>query len=876
MNARADNSATLFLDALTSAKAVASHPAATAIACFHCGLDVPHDAEFAIEIDQRTERMCCVGCMSVAQTIIGAGMADFYRHRVGYSEKIDPYRLPLPPVVTGATMEQLATAKPYVRAEAHLYMTGLRCTACVWLAERTLSRLGGLEEATLNLTTQSARIRFDGAQLTTDTIVASLAAVGLGADVAEQHTRAHQRRQQRRTQLLEFGVAALCMMQVMMLVVPIYLADPSDISHDAKQLMAWTAWLLTLPVLLFSARPIFISAFRTALHTASSGYLGMDVPVALALLLTFVSSTVALVSQSGQHYFDAITMFVFLLLGARWLESSLRLRTAECIDRLSNARPLECQKLRDFPGSEQTQTVRADQLTVGDFISIRPGESVPADAVVIRGESEIDEALMTGESRPVARRTGEALIGGTVNTSSPLIAQVTSVGNNTLLARLGKMVENSLAYRPAFHGLAERAARWLAPATLLASATAALIWWQIDPSRAAEIAIAVLAITCPCAFALAAPAALASALATLTRDGLLVARGHLIETMAGATDVVFDKTGTLTKGEMQVTALQCEPADLPRVLALAVALERGAIHPAANAINTYAAAHHHSGVNTPIAETLRTVAGQGIEAMVDGRTYRLGKPEFAVPVALQAKFAAVSTTLSGTETLIALCSVVTCAMENEGKAGAIPAPVFAVFSLADPVRPDAAACIAALQGQGIKVHLLSGDSASVVNETARRLGIEPRYTRSAQTAEQKQQYVAEMVKHGAQIVAVGDGVNDALMLAEATGSIGLAQGATLTRLSADAVLASRSGELLTSLSNAFTLSRQTRRVIRQNLIWALAYNFVALPIAFAGYVTPLVAAFGMAASSLIVVINASRLSIGTNRQVPARVLSRSV
>ncbi|MFM7294318.1 MAG: heavy metal translocating P-type ATPase, partial [Burkholderiales bacterium] len=747
-------------------------------------------------------------------------------------------------------------------AETHLYLTRLRCAACVWLAEHTMGSLCGVEKATVNLTTQSARIRFDPAQLSIDTIVAALARVGLGAEPVEHQARAALRRQLRRTQLLEFGVAALCMMQVMMLVVPIYLADPGDISQDAKQLMSWSAWLLTLPVLLFSARPIFINAFRTAFHTAGSGYLGMDVPVALALLLTFVASTVALVTRSGQHYFDAITMFVFLLLGARWLESSLRLRTAEAIDRLSNARPLRCQRLVDFPQTERAATVRADQLAVGDFVSVRMGEAVPADAIVVRGESELDEALMTGESRPVARRAGDKLIGGTINITSPLIAQVTAVGNNTLLAQLGKMVESSLAYRPAFHGLAERVARYLAPATLLASAVAALVWWQIEPSRAAEIAIAVLAITCPCAFALAAPAALASALARLTKAGLLVARGHLVETIACATDVVFDKTGTLTTGEMRVTAILGDADQWERVLALAVAIERGSIHPAALAINRYAAAHLHHREAIPVAERLETIAGQGVEATIHGRIYRLGKPEFAIPAAFHARYAALLPSLSTNQTHIALCSTLRAADVGPEEANAPSQPVFAVFSLTDPIRPDAKACIAALQARSINVHLLSGDSAPVVTETAQQLGIAPRFTQSAQTAEQKRLYVAQLIKHGAQVVAVGDGVNDAPMLAEATGSIGLAHGATLTRLSADAVLATQGNQLLNVLTSAFVLSRQTRNVIRQNLAWALAYNLVALPLAITGSVTPLVAAFGMAISSLIVVINASRLGLG--------------
>jgi len=860
MNSRADS---LFAHDYPNSDAEAL--TSGALRCFHCGLRVATDMHFEVEIDRQKRRMCCVGCESVAQTILAAGLVDFYRHRIGFSEQLDPSTLLLDdapskvsePTFGHASVTTVPNASGATASELHLYLSGLRCAACVWLAERTLANLPGTISTTINLTTQSARIRFDANALHTAGIIDALARVGLGAEPAEHEARLIARKHQRRTQLLEFGVAALCMMQVMMLVVPIYLADAGDVSREAKQLMGWTAWLLTLPVLMFSARPIFVNAFRTAFHTASSGYIGMDVPVALALLLTFIASTVALVTDSGQHYFDAITMFVFLLLGARWLESSIRLRTAESIDRLANARPLVCERLTDYPASESAVTVRADHLRLGDVISIRPGECVPADAVILRGESEIDEALMTGESRPVARGVGDVVIGGTLNTGSPLLARVTAAGEQTLLSRLGKMVESSLMYRPAFQGVAERAARWIAPITLLLAAGAAIVWWQIDAGRAAEIAIAVLAITCPCAFALAAPTALASTLSRMTGDGLLIARGHLIETMATATDVVFDKTGTLTTGKMRIAAIHCKCSQLAHALRIAVCMERGATHPVAAAINTYALDYFGSAEGAaeyPVAAALTTLAGCGIEAQVNGRTYRLGKPDFAVPPVMRAQL--VATSLPRDETHIALCS----------SDGAHPA-LFALFSLSDPLRADAQSCVRRLQSGGLNVHLLSGDAEQVVATCAGQLGITPANSHSAQTPDQKQAYVAALVRSGARVVAVGDGVNDAPMLAAANGSIGLAQGATLTRLTADAVLAANRGQLLTTLADAVDTSRKTQRVIRQNLQWALVYNVVAVPLALLGLVTPLIAAFGMALSSLIVVLNASRLRATPRRLV---------
>jgi Cu2+-exporting ATPase len=826
--------------------------------CFHCGLDVPDNTDFTLEIDQRMRRMCCVGCLNVAQTIIHAGLVDFYRHRVGFSDQFDPSNLPAPDALQASSSDNpaaISERKTPSPAQLTLYLHGLRCAACVWLAEHVLNSVPGVDRISVNLTTQVARVRVDQNRSSETTIVAALARVGLRAEPAEHEARMQARKLQRRTQLLELGVAALCMMQVMMLVVPIYLADPSDISNDGKQLMSWAAWLLTLPVLLFSARPIFLNAFRTVSHTLKDGYVGMDVPVAIALLLTFVSSTVALITQSGQHYFDAITMFVFLLLGARWIESSLRLRTTESIDRLTNATPLRCLKLVDYPASESTLNISAAKLSVGDLVSIRPGESVPADAIVVRGQSELNEALMTGESRPVPRREGDALIGGTINMHSPLVARITAVGDKTLLSRLGQMVEAGLLYRPQFQGVAERAARWLAPGTLITAALAAVLWSQIDPTRAAEIAIAVLAVTCPCAFAIAAPVALASALSRMTHDGLLVARGHLVETLARATDVVFDKTGTLTTGRMAVSTFECDPKKRMEALQVAASLEQGAIHPAAAAIIGYA---HQSGVgDVPVATSLVSVPGEGIEGTVAGRRYRLGKRSFVTSQPIDpAPSPAPSTSLVETEIVLA-------SMDKD-------CALVATFRLADPIRADADRCIDQLTRSGIRVHLLSGDGEAVVNAVATRLGIAAERTLASQLPQHKQAYVAALRQRGATVVAVGDGVNDAPMLASANGSIGLAEGATLTRVSADAVLAANRGDLLAALANAFVVARDARNIIKQNLGWALAYNLVAVPLAVAGYVTPLVAALGMALSSLIVVLNATRLTLRASRTTESR------
>ena len=821
-----------------AATAFDAPPATSAAAggpCFHCGLPVAPSTTFGVLWNGKHQAMCCVGCEAVAAMIIDSGLDDFYRHRRGYSTQ--PEEMP-PALATAAPAAAKPDTHTQTRAPVALYLRNLTCAACVWLAEKTLNRMAGVRDVRVNFTTHSVRLQADHPDA--DVFIDALRRVGLQAERIDDTSRDDRRLRGRRRQLVHFGVAGLSMMQVMMLTVPLYFASVDDIAPDARQLMGWAAWLMTVPALLFSARPIFVAAWRGL----ASKHIGMDLPVAVALLLTFAASTWALLTQHGHLYFDAITMFIFLLLGARWIESAARDRTAGRIERMANPQPVAVSRLPDFPHSESHERVNSRMLCRHDVIAVEQGAIIPADGVVLRGTTEVDEALMTGESTSVIKRVGDAVTGGTLNTLGAIVVRVTAVGESSVLAQLARLVESGLMTRPAFHGIADKVARYLAPATLLLALCGALIWAVIDPGKSLAVAVAILAITCPCAFALAAPTAAAAALGAMAERGLLVVRGHVLETLATATDVVFDKTGTITTGTWQLEDVICAPSARAACLAICGALESGAIHPVARAIQR--------ALDQPIepappsglvADSISHVAGAGVEGVVNSQRYRFGSAAFAGVAADAAAN-------------VPACAkpVAVLAVDRDAVWVHLATLVFS-----DAVRPHAADTIAGLTAAGLVVHLLSGDQPAVVAAVARECGFDMAQVRAAQSAEDKRNYIAALQARGRTVVAIGDGMNDAPMLAAADAGIGLASGAAMTRLSSDAVADDGKQQLFACISDAFVRARAATAITRQNLGWAFAYNVIALPLAFFGLVTPLVAAAGMAVSSLVVVANASRL-----------------
>lgn len=795
-------------------------------ACFHCGQPVPQNANYPIRYKQRSEPACCRGCQAVAQTIIDSGQEAYYEHRTALPptpqdaqaelEKLGLYDLP-------EIQQSFVRTEPENIREAALILENIVCAACVWLNERHLSQLPGVLSVDINYATRRARVRWDSTQLKLSDILRAIQEIGYVAHPFDASKQDEIFRKERNSAIKRLAIAGLGMMQVMMYALPTYTADPSEMTPDIVALMRWASMILTIPVIFYSAWPFFQGAWKDLKRRT----LGMDVPVALGVGSAFLASVWTTFTQHGDVYYDSVNMFIFLLLTGRFLELNARRRSAQAAEELVRLIPAVATRLPAWPARDE-EVVPAAQLAPGDFVLVKPGEAVPADGRLVDGITTVVEAMLTGESEPRTRKPGEALIGGTLNQQNPVVMEVEKTGEETRLSAIVRLLDRAQTEKPRIGQLADRAASWFVGLLLLLTAAIAVVWYVIDPSRVFWITVSILVITCPCALGLATPAALTAATGRLTKLGLLTTRGHALETLAQITDIVFDKTGTLTRGKLAL--LEVEPVNgysHDAVLQLAAALEAASEHPIATAIKLAA------GKPVQAAETPVNHPGEGVEGVIDGKRYRLGKPAFA-GVALPktpAYRAATRLALAGPEGLIGW------------------------LILGDEVRSDAAGAIASLKSHGIRVHLLSGDNQAAAEAAALPLGIDE--IKAEALPDDKLAYVKKLQADGRIVAMVGDGINDAPVLAQAQVSIAMGEGTDVAQAAADMVIL---GGRLAALSDGVGIARKTRAIIYQNLAWALGYNLIAIPLAGLGYVTPWIAGIGMSASSLLVVLNALRLT----------------
>ncbi len=796
-------------------------------------------AHFPVTFQSRPVQTCCRGCQAVAQAILDHGFADYYTHRTALPQNPETT---LPEFLRQIELyDHPEIQRSFVHSEgehvreAALLLEGIRCAACVWLNEQHLARLPGVLSVDINYTTRRARVRWDARRIQLSDILRAIAAIGYSAHPFDASRQEDLRRRERATALRRLAIAGLSMMQVMMYALPTYMADADTMSGDIESLMRWASLLLTLPVMLYSAWPFVAGAWRDLrLHR-----LGMDVPVALGIWVAFLASAYATVTGGGEVYFDSVAMFVFLLLGGRYLEMNARERAADAVDRLARLVPSLATRYVDAAWT-RTEDVAVAALAPGDHVLVRPGAPVPADGVVVSGRGSVDESLLTGESRPIAKQPGDAVVGGALNTTSPLVIRVTQVGQDTVLSGMLRLLDRAQAEKPRLALLADRAAHGFVLAILFVAAATALVWWFVEPARALWIAVSVLVATCPCALSLATPTALTAATGALMRRGLLITRGHVLETLARATDVVFDKTGTLTLGRMVLLQVQVLRGTRTEALRLAAVLEQGSEHPLARALR-----QEVGTAPVPVATDMSNQPGRGIEGCVGTQRIRVGSIDFVAelagpcPVPVEADNA----------TLVGL-----------GDASGW----IALFRFGDSLRPDAVRTVRALEALGKRVHLLSGDRPAAAAAAATALGIGA--VRGGASPADKLAYVRALQDAGAVVAMVGDGINDAPVLAQAQVSLAMGSGTAVAQAAADLVIM---GGQLGRVAEAARVAKRTLRIIRQNLAWALGYNLIVLPPAMLGYVTPWMAGLGMSLSSLLVVLNALRLTDERAPWVPA-------
>ena len=774
-----------------------------------------------VEVEEQHQAVCCSGCEAVANLILQSGQSRYYQFRTDTAIK---------PLDEDAGIEE--SWKRYDdrhslwgsrlkngRYELLLQVEGIRCAACAWLIRSQLEARPGIDQVQVDVATGFVRINWHPDKLALSKIAAILSGVGYRPHLPLAGAEAMGRQLERRSALKRLGVAGLGMMQVMMYAVALYAGDAMGISEGPERFLQWVSLVVTTPVLLYSGRVFYTSAWRSL----SNRKVGMDVPVALAISIAFIMSCYNFLTGNGHVYFDSVVMFIFFLSLGRYAELVIRHQNLQTGLALARLLPEWAELIR---GGESEQ-VPATDLRTSDQVRVRAGLTFPADGVVLSGSTEVNEALLTGESRPVIKHVGDSVIAGSINQAQVVEIEVSKDPDESAVSVMGRMLMKSQTHRSRYARLSERYAGWFVAVVLSVASLTALFWLQQDVTMLLPATLAVLVISCPCALSLATPAAIASSSRALLEQGVLLTRGAALEALNGVDTIVFDKTGTLTTGSPSIvsTVINPERAEFSErgVLKIASLLELDSSHPVARAFAD-------TSVNRRQVQFV-TTHENGMEGRVDNTMYRLGNAAFSCVNVIEVTSGLGQVWLTDSKGWIAR------------------------FDLDDGLRTSAKETIAALKSKGMELMILSGDHQQAVASVADRTGINQWY--AEQSPKMKMDFLQSLQSEGKTVLMVGDGINDAPVLSAANVSMTVSGASELANSAADFILTAKSLKYIDIIFNA---SDKTHTIIRQNLFWALAYNLLAVPFAAAGLIVPWMAALGMSLSSLLVVLNSGRLS----------------
>ena len=786
--------------------------------CFHCGDLIPTNLIIESVIDSEQRAFCCHGCQAIAEYIEDANLCRYYERREVENLNISQSRIDTDKIYALLDNQDIYNRYVFQEGDRHhiqLSIEGITCSACAWLIEKHLSTLSGILHVGVNVSSAVASIEWQPELISIKDIAKALKHIGYASKPYLPGERANSLKQEKNSAIIQLGIAGVGMMQVMMSAVAMYAGDIQGMEDIYRNLLRWTSFFFATPVVFYSASSFFKGAWRD-LRTR---HFTMDLPVSIGIGLAYLSSVYALLTNGGHVYFDSVTMFTFFLLLGRFLETLAR--NKEFNDGEDNA--LQATERKSKDGWEITSV---SSLAVGDIIRIKPGETFPVDGYLLNSATQVDESSLTGEYLPVIRNPGDAISAQTVNVDQQVELAVTAAGANTRAAAITRITERAIAEKPKVAIIADAVAHYFVIGVLITAALTYLGWSYVGNENAYWIMVSVLVVTCPCALSLATPVALTSATNYLRQVGLLVTRGHTLESLAATDHVVFDKTGTLTQGSFSITQIDVIDTSLSedQVLTIAASLEQHSTHPIAKVFKQF---------TTQQVNDLRNIMGKGVSGTIDEQHYFLGNKLLAEE--------SIGHTLSanGAQGLVLyLCTHQEC---------------IARFHLTDQVRKETAKTLESLRNLGIRVSLLTGDSIGSTKSTFPLEWFDD--VEASVSPEGKWEWLKQNGK--SHVVMVGDGLNDVPALAGSTTSIAMGSSSDLAKTHSDAILLNSNIALI---HKAILKAKKCSRIIKQNLSWALAYNLIMLPAAVAGFVPPWAAAIGMALSSLLVVVNATRLS----------------
>ncbi|UNU72938.1 heavy metal translocating P-type ATPase [Moraxella nasovis] len=833
--------------------------------CFHCGETLPKEPFFTTIFDE-ARPMCCLGCKLASQSIVESGLSQYYLDR----RQISP-TASLPNEMNFDAYNHDDIRSQFVYREdgvdvAELSVVGLKCTACTWLIESRLHAMQGVRACHVNLTQLRMTVSWQDDKCSIGEILRAIHAVGYDAKPYRQDTHEAMLKRQNKQMLIRLGVAAMGAMQAMMFSIGMYFGAYSGILTEHRDFLRLVALLVTIPVIFYSGVPFFTSAYRAM----KARQVNMDVPVSIALLTTFLASLYATITHSGETYFDSVSMFVFFLLAGRYIEQNARLKAANMAKDMVVIEPMLVRKLgvdsdlvalyakgklsadviqgwqnkHDLANlPDDLPKVLAQSVQVGDVVCIEAGDEIVADGVLLSDTATVSQSLLTGESDLIVKSCGDMVAGGSQNDAQPFVMLVTAKVDDSQMALIDRLMNRAMSEKPKIAIQADKMARWFVARVLVLSALVFAVWWFVDRSQALWATVAVLVATCPCALSLATPIALTVATNRLAFFGFLATRGHTVQTLSEVSVACFDKTGTLTTGLANLLSTQTDGMADEDALKIAAALEIGSKHPVAKALLT--SAH---GLHLPNVVDVQHHTAGGVSGVVDGVLYRIGHLAFTLD-----DDRATNDDLDALlQEDLAYHRANTSVLLSAYRGGAWQ--VVARFYFNDTLRVDAKQTIDALRQRGITPIMLTGDPNPNAFAIATSLGIEQAYF--GLSPKDKVDHIKRLQAQGYTVLMVGDGINDAPVLAAANVSTAMAGAADLAQVSADSVLLSGK---LSAIWRAVTLSAKAHNIIRQNLRWAVTYNVAILVPAALGYVPPWLAAIGMSLSSLVVVANAMRI-----------------